>query len=30
MPAQRKRIGHIDAVISMLEQTASGKTAHLS
>ncbi|MGX7002583.1 hypothetical protein [Caballeronia sp. KNU42] len=27
MPAQRKRIGHIDAVISMLEQTASSKTS---
>jgi hypothetical protein len=30
MPSQRKRIGHIDAVISMLEKTASGNTAHLS
>ncbi|SAL40974.1 hypothetical protein AWB69_04141 [Caballeronia udeis] len=30
MPAQRKRIGHIDAVISMLEQSASGKTLHLN
>ncbi|SOE59004.1 hypothetical protein SAMN05414139_01458 [Burkholderia sp. D7] len=30
MPAQRKRIGHIDAVISMLEQSASGKTPHLN
>lgn len=27
MPAQRKRIGHIDAAISMLEQTASSKTS---
>ena len=30
MPAQRKRIGHIDAVISMLEQSASGKIPHLN
>jgi hypothetical protein len=29
MPAQRKRIGHIDAVISMLEQTALSKTSRL-
>ncbi|WP_213763456.1 hypothetical protein [Caballeronia sp. dw_19] len=27
MPTQRKRIGHIEAVISMLEKTASGKTS---
>jgi hypothetical protein len=27
MPAQRKRVGHIDAVISMLEQAALGKTS---
>jgi hypothetical protein len=27
MPAQRKRIGHIDAVVSMLEQAASSKTS---
>jgi hypothetical protein len=30
MPAQRKRIGHIDAVISMLEQTALSKTSRLA
>jgi len=29
MPAQRKRIGHIDAVISMLEQSASRQTSRL-
>jgi hypothetical protein len=29
MPAQRKRIGHIDAVISMLEQSASSQTSRL-
>ncbi|CAN7260499.1 hypothetical protein LJR034_001055 [Caballeronia sp. LjRoot34] len=27
MPTQRKRIGHIEAVISMLEKTASDKTS---
>jgi hypothetical protein len=27
MPAQRKRIGHINAVISMLEQAALSKTS---
>ena len=27
MPVQRKRIGHIDAVISLLEQAALSKTS---